>query len=221
MGNRAHVIFEAGGRCSPATYLHWNGGPESVYRLLDELIQRTGGVGDPDYASARFMQVAGEFFDSGGQDGMCLGATNGPEAVTLDALRPYDHGDNGVYVVSPAADQRGDYYVRRYTRSGDSLREWPADVAVLERVRSNDVAEYAGPIRAHFDRIRREIAGRPNEDQPEGLGDIEALDAMREHLSGREWNAGDLEVIAELLQRTGRTVLEPDDENEQTAGVTA
>ncbi len=38
MGNRATIIFTDGKKSfSPAVYLHWNGGPESVYAFLEEL----------------------------------------------------------------------------------------------------------------------------------------------------------------------------------------
>ena len=62
MGNRATVIFQAQDTISPAIYLHWNGGPESVYQFLDELDRRKV-RGDADYEAARFVKIVGEFFD--------------------------------------------------------------------------------------------------------------------------------------------------------------
>jgi hypothetical protein len=37
MGNRAYVVFESGNERSPAIYLHWQGGPESIYAFLHAL----------------------------------------------------------------------------------------------------------------------------------------------------------------------------------------
>src|SRR5947209_40290 len=100
MGNRAHVIFVSknGHPPSPAVYLHWNGGPESVYAFLGELKRRKA-LGTPDYAAARFAHVVGDFFDSNEAGSLSLGVVNGPDAITPEALAPYDHGDNGIYVV--------------------------------------------------------------------------------------------------------------------------
>lgn len=65
MGNRAIVIFEdeKSTEFSPAVYLHWNGGPESVYPFLDEMDRRHIRTGDGAYESARFIQLIGEYFD--------------------------------------------------------------------------------------------------------------------------------------------------------------
>jgi len=115
MGNRAHVIFhnEKDNEISPAVYLHWNGGPASVYSFLDEL-ERRKVRNDVKYGPARFAGIVMEFFDSekytklsrewfapkwrGGLS--VLGVTNGPEEITPAALEPFNHGDNGVYVVA-------------------------------------------------------------------------------------------------------------------------
>ena len=64
MGNRAIVIFsdKEEKNILPAVYLHWNGGPESIYAFLDELDRRK--VGDNrHYETARFIQIVGEFMD--------------------------------------------------------------------------------------------------------------------------------------------------------------
>lgn len=46
MGNRAYVVFEdRQGNRSPAVYLHWNGGPESIYAMLDTLARYVGNAG--------------------------------------------------------------------------------------------------------------------------------------------------------------------------------
>jgi hypothetical protein len=87
MGNRAVVQFIQGDRPIQAFYLHWNGGPESVYTFLSVL--------EDDYqcrfdaAPARFAQLVGNYF------GGCL------------SLYPWENGapideDNGVYRVDTA-----------------------------------------------------------------------------------------------------------------------
>ena len=99
MGNRAIVIFHdpQNGDISPAVYLHWNGGPESVYAFLAEM-QRRDVRRDASYAPARFTQVVGDYFDDEYFTGLSLGIRNGPKSITPRALAPYVE-DNGVYVV--------------------------------------------------------------------------------------------------------------------------
>jgi hypothetical protein len=41
------------------------------------------------------------------------------------------------------------------------------------------------------------------------MTDAQALDSMAEWLSGREWQADDLEVIAGWIEDSGREVAEP------------
>jgi len=115
MGNRAHVLFrDERGICGSAVYMHWNSGPEKMYAFLDELMefsdptypdQNCTRAFEPQYNTARFIQIAGNFFGPGG---LSLGTTNGPkgepvikpmEKSSVDLLKEYDHGDNGVYIV--------------------------------------------------------------------------------------------------------------------------
>lgn len=90
MGNRACVIFtnridgaESGHdrEYSPCIYLHWNGGPESIYGFLAGLERREIG-GDVAYAAARFTQIVGEFFDIESRSGYSIGINNGPSRGT-------------------------------------------------------------------------------------------------------------------------------------------
>ena len=118
MGNRAFVIFEEDGEISPAVYLHWNGGPESVYPFLDELDRRQVRA-DIAYAPARFIAVVAEFMDQEHYTGLSLGVMNGPEAITIDALDPFNHGDNGVFVVTRG---NGERRIRRFV-PGSKLAE--------------------------------------------------------------------------------------------------
>lgn len=64
MGNRGNVVFSNKDwtEFSPCVYLHWNGGPESVYGFLEELNRRKIRA-DQCYEAARFIQIVGEFFD--------------------------------------------------------------------------------------------------------------------------------------------------------------
>ena len=118
MGNRAFVIFEEDGEISPAVYLHWNGGPESVYPFLDELDRRDVRP-DIAYAPAGLIAVVAEFMDQEHYTGLSLGVMNGPEFITVDALQPFNHGDNGVYVVTRG---NGERRVRRFA-AGSKLIE--------------------------------------------------------------------------------------------------
>jgi len=124
MGNRAVVIFTHKEHYSPCIYLHWNGGPESVYGFLEEL-ERRGAVrfGDVSYAAARFVQVAGEFFDIDGHGALSLGVWNGPEPGSPDKADTFldiDPGDNGVYLVGW---KKCKFYVRRFICGKEFTRE--------------------------------------------------------------------------------------------------
>jgi hypothetical protein len=100
MGNRAIVAFP---EANAYVYLHWNGGPESVYAFLDYL--KSVDCRCDDYGAARFCQVAGNFF--GGTYSLGVRGIKGKIAAL-------DPGDNGVFVVK-------DWLVlERYTGS----REW-------------------------------------------------------------------------------------------------
>lgn len=58
MGNRAVIINE---ECGVGIYLHWNGGPESVYAFLDYAKDHAR-KGDDEYGMARLVQYIGNFF---------------------------------------------------------------------------------------------------------------------------------------------------------------
>ena len=117
MGNRACVVFTDGREFSPAIYLHWHGGPESVYAFLDAL-GRYGALGDIGHVSARFTQLIGNYF--GGTLSVALRAFRGPLPSNIDP------GDNGLYLV---ALKRSNYSVRRWI---DRI-EQDADVVLRER----------------------------------------------------------------------------------------
>ena len=128
MGNRAFVIFEEDGEISPAVYLHWNGGPESVYPFLDELDRRQVRA-DIAYAPARFIAIVAEFMDQEHYTGLSLGVMNGPDAITPDSLSRFNHGDNGVFVVTRG---NGERRVRRFI-PGSKLTELSPEDTERER----------------------------------------------------------------------------------------
>jgi hypothetical protein len=91
MGNRAVIALGNKQDAKIGIYLHWNGGRDSVEGFLDatrELMKDPGP--DAQYASARLIQVIGNFF-------------GGTTSLGLDLLENLDcdNGDNGVYFVDP------------------------------------------------------------------------------------------------------------------------
>lgn len=128
MGNRAYVIFEdkESQHFSPAIYLHWNGGPESVYAFLDEL-DRRGVRADQEYEAARFVQVVGEYFMP---DQLSLGVTSGPSSAA--DLGQWAGEDNGLYLVCRADKPRR---VRRLWRNWKTevVTEWTPSKVSAER----------------------------------------------------------------------------------------
>ncbi len=84
-------------------YLHWNGGPESVYAFLAVLNKRMEDRGnDISYAAARFVEIVGRYF--GGNTSLGIHGFTIPEqnAMTNTNLRAKNisHGDNGIYVIA-------------------------------------------------------------------------------------------------------------------------
>lgn len=85
MGNRAVIQFGRSKK-SPAIYLHWNGGVESVKAFLD--VANDLGCRTDDYGVARLAQIIGNWF--GGTLSIGMG-----RAEQLDR----DNYDNGTYIV--------------------------------------------------------------------------------------------------------------------------
>lgn len=173
MGNRAIVVFHSPGnpdakerdQISPAIYLHWNGGPESIYGFLDELDRRNvrTSAADIGYEAARFVHVVGDFFDGGSEKeagGLSLGIYPGPKSITVKSLAaiPADNGDNGVYVIT-RHDTKGKRTVRRFTFYPTG-REWTADEVKAEHdaavAHSYNTGE--GSIRDQFVAMRPKIS---------------------------------------------------------------
>lgn len=140
MGNRANVVFVAGEHISPAIYLHWNGGPESVYAFLAELNRRNVRA-DGEYEAARFCQVVGDLFDDAQRTGLSLGITNGPKEITPEAIAEVhtDAGDNGFYIVNRTTDPMSMRRFRmRYDGKVTMVELSPAEVEAEWREARND-----------------------------------------------------------------------------------
>ena len=115
MGNRAAVVFTNNhGEVSPAAYLHWQGGPESIYAFIAELDRRKVRAGD-DYELARFTHIVGDFFDDKEATALSLGIMSGPNTIDItdEGLCALCHtaDDNGVFVVNRCGKKMG---VRRF-----------------------------------------------------------------------------------------------------------
>ena len=89
MGNRAVITFDSKSKDTPALYLHWNGGRDSVegFLLATRILMETRGS-DKHYSMARFTQVVGMFLDGNMSYGMGQLKNFGTDQ------------DNGVYVVN-------------------------------------------------------------------------------------------------------------------------
>lgn len=131
MGNRAVVKFKNDGE-KHGVYLHWNGGPESILAFLQTMQDRKWTR--MDYASARFVAVVGEFFDSSGDDssGLSLGIVDDSEGWASGA-------DNGLYEVDHDGErfkvvQRGKP-ISIKELSDDDQEQYLGIVAELKRTR--------------------------------------------------------------------------------------
>lgn len=113
MGNRAIIVF-TNSDCtnySPLVYLHWNGGPESVYQFLAELDRREVRA-DQYYECARFIGIVAQYFDNEYYSTTSLGTSNGPKNLGEVSELPDQYGlDNGIYLV---CREDGHKFVRRW-----------------------------------------------------------------------------------------------------------
>jgi hypothetical protein len=159
MGNRATIIFADGLGHSPAIYLHWNGGPESVYRFLRELEERGAGSHDHSYAAARFVQVCGDFMDFDGPSGLSLGIESPPSDLSQESLAAIDPGDNGVYLV-----HTGTLTVRRFGSYGHA-GFWDTMDEEREREEALDPSHNYEKITTEFRRRRGALAANLARDE--------------------------------------------------------
>lgn len=139
MGNRACIMFAENEKdVNPAVYLHWNGGPESVYAFLDYMVEKQCRMGDdPSYATARFAQIAGTFF--GGT--LSVGVLGTKKKMTQEEAAEWYAGsgdDNGTYVVLKGSP----FTVRRF----DERRERPASEVEFEAAVARKDARYSAML---------------------------------------------------------------------------
>lgn len=123
MGNRAYVVFqgEKENEFSPAVYLHWNGGPESIYAFMEEMDRRQiRGRDSLSYQTARFIQMVGEFLHS--EFMTSLGVEDAPKSLE-DLVSLAYCCDNGLYLVTRI--RRPEKLVmRRFFGKGEKSRAW-------------------------------------------------------------------------------------------------
>lgn len=168
MGNRATIIFVHSGEISPAIYLHWNGGAESIYPFLEELEKRGGG-GPGGYESARFIQVVGDFFDQKKRDTMSIGVNNGPYEIGTPYLKAFDPGNNGIFVIETFyKDYKMQQRIRRFSKASydKPLREWSEEEVEREKI-SALKHPYNEGIREEFREIDRKLYSSSEETQEE------------------------------------------------------
>jgi len=169
MGNRVYVIFEdrESKSFSPAIYLHWNGGPESIYVFLDEL-DRRGVRADQEYEAARFVQIVGEYFMP---DQLSLGVTSGPSSAA--DLRRWAKEDNGLFLVCRTEPRR----VRRLwcDWKTEVLTEWtPRKVSAERKVAYQTIADSSqsySRIGPHLQTSANLLTALGNQNRP-SLGDL-------------------------------------------------
>lgn len=108
MGNRANVMFLGDdGHAEANVYLHWNGGPESIYAFLAECVRRKARTHDPVYLAGTFVPVVRQMFDEKEYTTLSLGIQRAPSVLVFKegklfntAIIPdYCPGDNGIYFV--------------------------------------------------------------------------------------------------------------------------
>jgi hypothetical protein len=124
MGNRCNVIFHNGkGDFSPAIYLHWNGGIESILSFLDEMDRRNiCGCGDLEYQAARFVHVVCDLFDNEETSSTSIGISNIPD-ITPETIKQICPGDNGVFLIKKDKETEIKCYYDGRERPIDYTRE--------------------------------------------------------------------------------------------------
>lgn len=174
MGNRAIVAFEVAAsegfnhatrareiipaRVEPfGIYLHWNGGPESVWGFLDALtVRQKDRGGDIAYGAARLVEIIGRFF--GGSNSLGLAGFTNAETKLLtkrsnaDAQRTkvdraISPGDAGIYVVGWSAKRFA--VVGRFVGVSDAVTtgaRWLTDNEITrEEAAAREHSYFTGP----------------------------------------------------------------------------
>lgn len=120
MGNRAVIAFTDSNERKPtvAVYMHWNGGPESIYAILDVMKEHGGMVHSASYSAARFTHLACTLLNGDGLSVGLMGFTNITEMASTGE-------DNGLYVYDI-----GTATMERYTARGEARAKKATMVAV-------------------------------------------------------------------------------------------
>ena len=155
MGNRATVIFtdESEESISPAVYLHWNGGADSIYAFLAEMDKRDI-RNDQCYECARFIHIVGDFFDQETITGLSLGVVDSPKTITPEHLSTVktDHGDNGFYIIHRGEDGiRMKRFIEGHKDGKYFLEELTPEQIKQER---ESIQEFLPRFAEMFDKIR-------------------------------------------------------------------
>jgi hypothetical protein len=159
MGNRANVVFTDGKKnFSPAIYLHWNGGPESIYAFLAEMDRRMIRGHDVMYESARFCHIVGDFMDQKTITGLSLRITNGPKSDNpADFAKVFtDPGNNGFYLVERTQAGNGKFNTKVWRflelENGKGIKELTEAEVEAERQEAMK-SDYIPDIAATFLKI--------------------------------------------------------------------
>jgi len=162
MGNRATVIFtdESEKEISPAVYLHWNGGAESIYGFMNEMDRRNIRRTDLSYECARFIGIVTDFFDKDGLGSTSIGVVSYPgKSIDAKTLRKVctDHGDNGFYIICRTNDG---IKMRRFTETyGNSISECLLEEWSEEKVKKEKEIALKDDYIEGFKRIFLELQG--------------------------------------------------------------
>jgi hypothetical protein len=125
MGNRAVIAMQQEGipkEDSPAIYLHWNGGRDSVEAFLESAKKLGARQYDDSYGFARLVQIIANFF----------GGTTSIGVATYRTLDT-DNYDNGVYWIKDLN------IIEREFKRGEEQNEYPLNETVDEIIGKNNM----------------------------------------------------------------------------------
>lgn len=133
MGNRA-VIATSDLTTSPAIYLHWNGGPESVLAFLHAAkeLEFRDPAADPSYGTAYLQALICLYFGNG----MSTGISSLKNADT-------DNGDNGVYRLGPGWTIKSRLHVPDYEKDAGKYKSSVEDLNEKEREKYEAIKSHA------------------------------------------------------------------------------
>ena len=123
-------------------YLHWNGGPESIYAFLAVLNKRMEDRGgDLSYAAARFVEIIGRYFGGNTSLGLLGFTTRDQNAMTNNnnvRANHISHGDNGIYVIAWDGKKYG--VTKRY--GADYGDNWLSELEIKREEKKASISEY-------------------------------------------------------------------------------